>query len=90
MKETTSSNETGARFTTKGMALTVFILAAYLGTWLPHFGIFNSLTWIGPLTLPMAWIYSMNVLTTIGVILIYKLYFKPFAERHERETGGAR
>lgn len=50
MKETTSSNETGARFTTKGIALTVFIVAAYLGTWLPHFGIFNSLTWIGPLT----------------------------------------
>ena len=69
----------------KGWILFFWISICYLCTWLPHFGILNSLIWFGPITLPVLWIFGMNVLTTIAVIFIYKWYFKPFAERAEKE-----
>jgi hypothetical protein len=72
------------KFSPKGAAITCTILFAYLGTWLPHFGIFNSFTWIGPFTLPMLWILAMNVITTLGVFAIYKWYFKPFTNALEK------
>ncbi|MFZ5631395.1 MAG: hypothetical protein ACOY40_00970 [Bacillota bacterium] len=71
------------KFTTKGAILTSVIALAYIGTWLPHFGIFNSLVWIGPFTLPMLWILALNIVTTLGVLAIYKFYFKPFFEKYE-------
>jgi hypothetical protein len=71
--------------TVKGKWLFYGILSCYLFTWLPHFGILNSMIWIGPFTLPIVWIYAMNILNTIGVFLIYKFYFKSFADRMEKE-----
>lgn len=71
--------------TLKGKILGYGIFLCYLFTWLPHFGVLNSMVWIGPFTLPIVWIYAMNICTTIGVFLIYKFYFKPFADRMEKK-----
>jgi fatty acid desaturase len=59
----------------------IVIIAAYFASWLPNFGIFNSLTWVGPFSLPLAWVLLMNIVLTIGVFLVHTYHFKPFVER---------
>ncbi|GAA1119133.1 hypothetical protein [Nesterenkonia jeotgali] len=65
---------------THAIIIAVFFVA-YAATFLPNFGIFNSLTWIGPLSLPMAWVIGLNALNTVLVIIVYRRYFRPYAER---------
>jgi high-affinity nickel permease len=64
--------------------LIIFFLL-YALTFLPNFGIFNSLTWVGPLPLPLFWVLLINLINTIIVIYVYKQFFKPFAKRIEQE-----
>lgn len=66
--------------------LAVFFIL-YALTFLPNFGIFNSLTWIGPLPLPLFWVLLLNLINTIIVIYVYKKFFRPFALRTEQELS---
>lgn len=56
-------------------------LTAYLLTWLPNLGILNSLTWVGPVTLPLAWVLFLNVILTVCVIAVYPLCYKPLFKK---------
>ncbi|QQK75685.1 hypothetical protein HUG15_08995 [Salicibibacter cibarius] len=56
----------------------------YALTFLPHFGVMNSLNWIGPFPLPLAWVLFLNVINTFIIFLIYKKYFVPFSRRMEK------
>lgn len=64
--------------------ITVFFVV-YAATFLPNFNVFNSLTWVGPLPLPMAWIIGLNVVNTGLVLIIYFKFFKPYAVRMRDE-----
>lgn len=57
------------------------IIVAYCASWLPNFGVLNSLIWIGSFPLPLAWVLLMNVVLTIAVFLVYNYQFKPLLER---------
>lgn len=65
------------------LLLLFFIL--YFATFLPNLGIFNTLTWIGPFPLPMAWVLFLNAINTIILLIICKQFFIPFAKRVEKE-----
>ncbi|WP_010531783.1 hypothetical protein [Lentibacillus jeotgali] len=67
-----------------GITLAVFFIL-YALTFLPNLGIFNSLTWVGPLPLPLFWVLLLNLINTIIVIYVYKKFFRPFALRTEQE-----
>lgn len=58
----------------------------YLATWLPFFGIMNSLTFVGPLPLPLAWILGLN---TVGTGIIIYAYYKFFRPRARKMDGGS-
>lgn len=64
----------------------IIFFVLYAATFLPNFGILNSLTWIGPLPLPLVWVLSLNLINTLILIYVYKKFFKPFALRFEEET----
>lgn len=69
----------------------IVLILALIGSWLPYFNILNELVWIGPLSLPLAWVLSCNVVLTLCAIVLYPLYFKPLAERidaFEHQEGG--
>lgn len=68
----------------KRKILWTIVLIAYLLTWLPNLGILNSLTWVGPIPLPLAWVLLMNVILTICVIMVYLLHYKPFFKQLEQ------
>lgn len=59
----------------------------YAATFLPNLGVFNSLTWVGPFPLPMAWVLSLNAVNTFIVLVIYWKFFKPYALRVERDLS---
>lgn len=61
------------------------VIVAFLLTWLPNFGVLNSLVWVGPLPLPMAWVLFLNVILTICVILLWPLCFKPTLKKLREE-----
>lgn len=66
------------------------LILALIGSWLPYFNILNELIWVGPLSLPLAWVLTCNVVLTLCAALLYPLYFKPLSERieaFEREEG---
>lgn len=62
--------------TGKGKLLFFILIICYACTWLPYFGIMNSMVWIGPITLPMAWVLLMNAINTVAVFLIYYWFFR--------------
>ncbi|MGP9500025.1 hypothetical protein [Halomonas sp. AOP43-D1-4] len=67
------------------------LILALIGSWLPYFNILNQLVWIGPLSLPLAWVLTCNVVLTLCAIALYPIYFKPLSERVdelEREGEG--
>ncbi len=66
--------------------LIVLCFFFYALTFLPNFGILNSLTWIGPLPLPMAWVLFLNALNTVLLFVIYQKYFLPFAQRADDDS----
>lgn len=71
------------------IVLSVFFLL-YAASWLPYFGFFNDLTYIGPFPEPMAWGIGINVVNTIIVIAVYFMFFKPYAQRvgdHREDTA---
>lgn len=57
------------------------VLVAFALTWLPNFGILNSLVWVGPFPLPMAWVLFLNVILTVCVLLLYPLCFRPMVRK---------
>lgn len=61
------------------------VIVAFLLTWLPNFGILNSLEWVGPLPLPMAWVLFLNVILTVCVILLWPLCFRPTLKKLREE-----
>lgn len=62
---------------------TFFLL--YAATFLPYFGFFNQLNFIGPFPEPMAWVLFINVINTGIVFLVYFNYFKPFCANCDKE-----
>ena len=62
--------------TGRGKLLFFTLFICYVCTWLPYFGFANSLIWIGPITLPMAWVLLMNAINTVAVFLIYLWFFQ--------------
>lgn len=71
---------------THAILIAVFFVA-YFATFLPNLGLFNSLTWVGPLPLPMAWVIGLNALNTVLVVIVYRKYFKPYADRMATEEA---
>lgn len=69
----------------RNLLLAFFIV--YFATFLPNFGILNSLKWIGPFPLPMAWVLFLNAINTIITLMIYFQLFKPFAEKFENKLN---
>lgn len=73
----------------KNRKLHTFIISlfflVYALTFLPHFDVFNSLTFIGPLPEPLAWVLFLNVINTVIMFIIYFKFFKPFAQRIEKK-----
>jgi hypothetical protein len=63
--------------------LMILFFVLYGATFLPNFGVFNSLTWIGPLPQPLAWVLFLNLINTAIIFIVYKKFFKPFAKRSE-------
>lgn len=63
--------------------LWLVVTICLLITWLPNFGMLNSLQWVGPLPLPMAWVLGLNVILTVCVALTYPLCFKPLIKNLE-------
>lgn len=62
--------------------LSIFFVI-YAATFLPHFGVLNNLSWVGPLPQPMAWVLFLNAINTAIVFVVYIKFFKPYAERME-------
>ncbi|MFB4161336.1 hypothetical protein ACE1TF_15755 [Geomicrobium sp. JSM 1781026] len=68
----------------------VIFFVVYALTFLPNFNILNTLDWVGPFPLPMAWVLLLNVINTLVIWVIYRNYFVPFARRMEKaKAGGA-
>ena len=67
--------------------------AAYIGaffffyalTFLPNFNVFNEAAFIGFFPQPLVWVLVLNAVNTVIIFLVYKKFFKPFAERTEQE-----
>ncbi|MCM3078668.1 hypothetical protein M3558_06140 [Brevibacillus invocatus] len=57
----------------------------YALSYLPNFNIFNEATFIGFFPQPLIWVLLLNALNTVIIFIVYKKFFKPFAERAERE-----
>ncbi|TVP51064.1 MAG: hypothetical protein EA345_03620 [Halomonas sp.] len=57
------------------------LLIAIIGSWLPYFNVLNELVWIGPLSLPLAWVLLCNVILTLCALVLYPLYFVPLSDR---------
>jgi len=64
--------------------ISVFFFLYFL-TFLPNFGLFNNLEFIGPLPQPLAWVLFLNVINTIIIFIVYFKFFKPFAKRVEEK-----
>jgi hypothetical membrane protein len=71
---------------TKNRLVISVFFALYAATFLPNFGLFNQLSWIGPVTQPMAWILMLNLINTALIVYIYYAFFKPFAERNSERS----
>jgi len=67
-----------------GYTLFIFFFL-YALTFLPNLNILNSLSWIGPIPLPLFWVLLINFINTIIVFYVYYKFFKPFAKRIEKE-----
>lgn len=65
------------------LILTFFL--TYFLTFLPNFGYFNELKFIGFLPQPLAWVLFLNAINTVIIFIIYFKFFKPFAKNAERE-----
>jgi ABC-type antimicrobial peptide transport system permease subunit len=57
------------------------VIVGFLLTWFPNIGLVNTPTWIGPITLPLAWVLFLNVILTVCVLIVYPLYYKPFFKK---------
>lgn len=57
----------------------------YLLTFLPNFGIFNNLEFIGFLPQPLAWVLLLNAVNTVIIFIVYFKFFKPFAKNVEKK-----
>jgi ABC-type antimicrobial peptide transport system permease subunit len=57
------------------------VIVGFLFTWFPNLGLLNTLTWIGPITLPLAWVLFLNMILTVCVLIVYPLYYKPFFKK---------
>jgi len=47
------------------------LILALIGSWLPYFNILNELVWVGPLSLPLAWVLTCNIVLTLCAIALY-------------------
>jgi len=57
----------------------------YLLTFLPNFGIFNELKFIGFLPQALAWVLFLNAINTVIIFIVYFKFFKPFAKNIEEK-----
>lgn len=66
------------------LTLSIFFLL-YAATFLPYFGFFNQLNFIGPFPEPMAWVLLINAVNTGIVFFVYFKFFKPFCLNCDKE-----
>lgn len=64
------------------LIITIFFFI-YALTFLPNFGIFNDLKFIGPFPQALSWVLILNAINTVIIFIVYFKFFKPFAKRLE-------
>jgi len=77
---------------TKNRIIALVILFGFVMSSLPTFGIMNRPNWVGPVTLPVFWIFLWNLVTSAAVIVLHFTEFVPWSRRtenfvREMETG---
>lgn len=62
-----------------------FFFVCYALTFLPNFGVFNNLEFVGFLPQSLAWVLFLNAINTVIIFIVYFKFFKPFSERASKE-----
>lgn len=71
------------------LIISIFFLI-YALTFLPNFGFFNELKFIGPFPQALSWVLFLNAINTIIIFIVYFKFFKPFARRIEEKIDNER
>lgn len=66
------------------LLITLFFII-YFATFLPNFGFFNELAFVGFLPQPLAWVLFLNAINTVIIFIVYFKFFKPFAKNASKE-----
>lgn len=69
----------------KCIILEIVFFVLYLSTFLPNFGYFNDLVFIGPFPEPMAFVLIINMINTFIIFLLFKYFYPLFCKAAEKE-----